>query len=289
MPHRLFVIISNRLRGPKYLSLADNDIDVLVIPEGLLSVEKEPADNTSLGDAWTIILKNTIVKRIRSHAEWEQSSVRIAGHVRTCFGAVQEQTWRRDRRFHEQEADLCEELGHSIDVQIWGFHHEPTLSHIWTVLRQVRKIWKDPNLELKANFLADLEGAFQRAQELFDNASRRDNKREKWETLSLAKHEIVGLFDPLRIRLETAREISREDLQRAEKIRAEVKESIELKLPRAQNLLGDCRGSVVGEQAIEWFGKASEQLKVKFDLSQFPEWLNQLDTYLHKLRNSVTE
>jgi hypothetical protein len=28
---------------------------------------------------------------------------------------------------------------------------------------------------------------------------------------------------------------------------------------------------------------------MEFDLAQFPEWLNQLDTYLHNLRNSVTE
>src|SRR5882724_9394614 len=128
MSHRLFIFISNRLREREYLSLSDDETDVLVIQEGLLSVKKEPPKRSPPFDPWETELKSIIAEKIRSYEHWKRSRIRVAGHLETCFGALPNMGWRKDRRFPEKEAPLGEEPGPEINIQIWGFHHEAELS-----------------------------------------------------------------------------------------------------------------------------------------------------------------
>jgi hypothetical protein len=286
MSHRLFIFISNRLlREKKYLSFPDDETDVLLIPEGLLSVRKEPAERKPPSDPWEPELKRIIADKIRSYEHWNRSQIRVAGHLMTCFGVLPDIKWRKDRRFPEKEKDLHQELGHEIDLQIWGFHHEPELSGIWTVIREVKAVLGDPREETKAEFFVALEKAFERSAVDFETRSSLEETREIWEVFSLVKHQIVGLFDPDRINLETARE---KDAAAARVIRDKVQASLEDKLAKAHKLLDQCEARVTREEGAKWLSHTRDKLNHPPDLLTFGDWLYQLDESLNNLRESVT-
>jgi hypothetical protein len=285
MSHRLFIFISNRLREQDYLSLSDDDTDVLVIPEGLLSVKKEPAKRLPPSDPWEADLKRIIADKIRSYEYWERSQIRIAGHLLTCFGVLPDINWRKDRRFPEKEKGLHQELGLEIDIQIWGFHHEPELSKIWTVMREIKTVLRDPREAAKEEFLVALEKAFERSVVDFEGLSSRQEAREIWEKFSLLKHDIIGMFDPARINLETARE---KDAAAARVMRDKVQASLSDKLTKAHNLLNQSEAMVTGEEGTKWLNRTRDKLNHPPDLMEFGDWLNQLDEFLNNLRKSVT-
>ena len=283
--HRLLIFVSDKLRSSEFLDLRSEETDVLIMGDGQLTVEKEPETT----DPWETELKEIVIKKIVSLENWEGAQVRIAGHLRSCFGADAQLDWERDQRFLEKEENLKRSLGTNLDVQIWGFHHEEGWSPIWRTVIQIIKVIEAKEETVKTGFLEALENVFQTGSLISYEDANREGTKRVWEKLSVAKHEIVGLFDPLRIRLETARDISAEDPGRAGEIRVEVQGSIDLKLKKARRLLEDLGADITCEEAAEWFRQISARLDAPPTLSAFAEWLNQLDDCLNKLRNAVTK
>jgi len=286
MTQKVFIFVSSALRGTRYLGLADDTIDVLILPQGRMIVEKEPS--SIMPDPWETELKRLVVERIKSHDEWKESIVRIAGHLKPCFGDLAIPGQPADQRFPEKEKGLIDELGHEIDIQIWGFHRDTKWSEIWSVASEVIHVVDNPSEAKQAAFLEALEEAFAKAAKTFENRPARDEEERLRDLFSVTRHEIIGMFDPLRIRLETASEINTKEPDRAGTIRASVDESIDAKLPGARRVLAGCARDVAAGEPEQWFKKASEQLGMRPSLSEFRSWLDALNDNLSKLRKSVT-
>lgn len=289
MSHRLFIFVSQTLRAD-YLNLGGDGVYVVSVPQGQLAVEQEPPQNDEPPvDPWETELKNRIASIILGYPQWQQARIRVAGHLKPCFGSLANLDWQRDQRFPEKEQGLQTELGLKIDLQIWGFHHKKEWSEIWTVARQIKEYFNNPSDQRKADFFVALEEAFERSTLALEARPTHTAERVRWEGLSVLRHEILGLFDPLRIRLETAREIKEDDPLRAREIGSSVEASLTLKIAKALKLLAQFEPRLIGSDAAEGLRRMRAQLGAQPDLSEFGDWLNQLDDSLNNLRNSVME
>jgi hypothetical protein len=277
MPAKLFIVISEDLRGLEYLRLPEGIIEVLAIPQGRLTVEKEPLHST---DPWERELKKVVLERIQTHDKWKESTVRIAGHLVPCFGSLA-RTGSRDQRFEKIEASLVDALGHPVNVQIWGFHHDDG-SEIWSVASRVKGFLGDPVKE--AEFLSQLDEAFLKAATSMHNSASAKEQEHISDRFSLARHEIFRMFGPLQMTLENAREMRDEDPGRARATEARVDALIDDALDAAIASWKKCASIVPSGELKQSFEDVLTQLqkRPKPNSLDFRAWFDRLYDQLKK-------
>ncbi len=289
MNRKLFVVISKTLRGGNFLCLDTDTFEVLVLPEGRITVEHEPPPPAFLNAPapWDAILKPIILERIQRQEDWQESVVRIAGHLWTCFGVADTD---RDQRFPAREKDLIETLGREIDLEVWGFHHETKWSKIWKVLFNLPEVLKQPS-EVQLRFIETLEDAFRQAANPEKEESTRDDELPKKESpvidpadrlrteqrFANARHDIMNLLGPIQVRLENARDRRTEGVDGADEIEASVNDVIDPTVTKALNRWKEC-GPMVGGENAKSFAEVITQLNTrpKPNSVEFRAWLNTL-------------
>jgi len=276
---KLFLFISNTL-AVEYLSLSDDEADILDDLQSKLTVKKEPVSEVT--DPWENELKSVVLERIRALESWESTSIRIAGHLRTCFGDLGDYGRYADQRFHDKERELQNELGCEIDIQIWGFHHEQEYSKLWKIVTTVIEIIKAKSEPQTIEFFTKLDEAF---GQHFEKREIREKSTRNWDRLSVLRHEIVGLFGPLKMRLETARE--NRDPIRSHEILTNIKPLIEVKLTRARELVTECSAGLGDVELQDRLREISAQLSELPEISKLNTWLEKLMDALDSLRDST--
>jgi len=277
MAHKLFILVSEDLR--EQLLLGDDIINVLVLPEGRMTAEKEPSDE-DVQELWERELKPLILARVRDNSDWKESTVRFAGHFRPCFGDMAHMG-RNDQRFPQIEQGLVDALGQAIDIQIWGFHHE-NWSEIWKVASQVKTFLGDPGKEIQ--FLLDLEQAFLKAATQNEKISPSLEQNRIEERFAIARHEIMGLFVPLQMRLENARDMKEDSPSEAHEIEASVNDSIGPLVKKAVRLWKKCAPMVPEGGPKKSFDAVVTQLEKQPNPNsvEFRAWLDTLYDCLSK-------
>ena len=105
-----------------------------------------------------------------------------------------------------------------------------------------------------------------------------------WEELSVTRHQIIGLFDPMRLRLESAQE---KDPVEAAAIRVSVESSLDSKREKAQSLLRRAQKFAPGEASVKCITELQTHLD-DIDLQRFTLWLRSLDDKLNHFRSTAT-
>ncbi len=245
--HTLFIIASDTLRAA-YLKERSNE-EILLAASTLVGLE-EPIDPVPWGED----LQTAILNRVKEFVKREGLRVRVAGHVSTCFGGAAE-TEQRDRPMPDKAAALKEAVGGGLDIQVWGFHHEPAWSCIWDVLSTIKNvIGPAATGEQKREFEARLLKAFEQSGEEDAAAVQADSDWDRHEHLSVIAHNIMGQLNPLQLKLDTAADSA----ARAEKsndpdYRARANEKAARLLSDVGNLRSDKR-----EKALELLDKAAD-------------------------------
>jgi hypothetical protein len=306
--HTLFIVVSDAFCVLAKLSgKIGNSIS---LPTSTLVGLREPPPITN--DRWGRSLQPPILVEIREAAKRPgraASSVRVAGHVKPCFGETpasreaSDEKRMRDRRFPDNEGELKKELGADLDVQVWGFHHDTGWSHIWKVLENVERIVEGGVTdEEMRGFESNLERAFVKAQEEAQASATADRDETRYEHLSAINHDILGLFIPLRFKLDNAAELDNAASERAFtadreaaaarslRLRTEVTAALPAKLEAAQAMLNEFAVVSAVVMKSEWWPKASQMLAAPPGVrrEEFWEWTVTLNTVLKNLLGTVT-
>lgn len=277
---QLIIVVSDTLRRRKYLNIEDPVRDVLVVGNRHLTVQQEFPNSK---DPWKAELLEAVLKRVRNREDWKSTELRIAAHASTCFGSDQIRQRMGDQRSLTEEKLIQQSLGEELDVQVWAFHHHPRLSELWAVVRLARTVINSDD-ETKLEFFQQLENTFQKLAAAAAEAAPLEEGQRIWEELSVIRHQIIGLFDPTRLRLESAREKGPAE---AAAIRASVESSFDAKREQAQSILKRAHRFAPGEASAKLIGDLKAHLD-KLDLQNFTSWLRSLDDKLNLFRATAT-
>ena len=277
---QLIIVVSNTLLRGDYLDIEAPEIDVLQVGDRYLTVQQEFPNSH---DPWNGELREAVLKRVRRMKHWESAELRIAAHASTCFGKDPVRSQMMDQRFPAEEKLIQQSLGAELDVQVWAFHHQPEISNLWDVMQHTPDIPSDDESS-KLNFFQQLENTFQKLSAAAAEAAPLEEAQKLWEELSVIRHQIIGLFDPTRLRLESAREKGPAE---AAAIRASVESSFDAKREQAQSLLKRAQRFAPGEASAKLIGDLKAHLD-KLDLQNFTSWLRSLDDKLNLFRATAT-
>jgi hypothetical protein len=216
-----------------------------------------------------------------------EHSVRIAAHLSGCFKEYEQSVFQV--RLHEPEKEM-KELSGVDDLEIWGFRHEIMHSPIWQVMSKILTALEGSKLH--GEVAEELGGELNKA---FVDALARD----KYEEITLFRHQILGLFVSSRLSLEVVAERGPEagesSLQR-------VRAALPAKTNQALHILED------GLMRLKDLHRAAPH---QLDLSRKPvvdvlndppdldaaatasenfnQWLSRLDGCLEKLRSALSD
>lgn len=277
---QLIIIVSDTLRKRKYLNIEEPAKDVLSVGDCHLRVQQEFPESK---DPWKTKLLEAVLRRVRDREDWRSTVLRIAAHASTCFGSDQIRQQMTDQRSLTEEKLIQQSLGEELDVQVWAFHHHPKKSELWAVVRDARNVINSDD-ETKLDFFQQLEDTFRKLSAAAAEAAPLEEAQRMWEELSVIRHQIIGLFDPTRLRLESAREKGPAE---AVAIKAGVESSLDAKREQAQSLLKRAHRFAPGEASA----KSISDLKAHLDsinLQNFTSWLRSLDDKLNLFRSKVT-
>lgn len=277
---QLIIVVSNVLRRWDYLNIQEAEKDVLWVGHRCLVVQQELPESR---DPWKGELREAILKRIRSLEDWKAVELRIAVHASTFFGKGPSPQQTKDRRFPAEEKLIQQSLDDDLDVQVWAFHHEPEISDLWAVVQKAPDLTASDETS-KLNFFQQLEDTFRRLSAAAAEAAPREEAQRIWEELSVIRHQIIGLFDPTRLRLESAREKGPAE---AAAIRASVESSFDAKREQAQSLLKRAQRFAPSDASTKLISDLKAHLD-KLDLQNFTSWLRSLDDKLNLFRSTAT-
>jgi hypothetical protein len=273
---KLFVVASNVLLGNDYLG--DKGNMPVRLGDVLLVAVKE--------EKWKQ-LEGSIVKVIK---HYQPDIIRVAGHLRPCFGEAAEEVSKWQIRFLKHEKGLKELLACDsksdnsvkLDIQVWGFHHDE-YSKIWNVLTTVKDYTGDEASDRqKVEFANYLLSVFE------DTVAQ-----NVYERISIVKHRVVHLFLPIKFRLQLLDELRAEgqhDEETVEKILQEISISLNDKLNEASNLLNalddiaSLRSNSAKKTVADILGGSTV-----LEAAKFTDWLCSLDTELNNLRENPTK
>ena len=277
---QLIIVVSDTLRRRKYLNIEEPERDVLQVEDRYFTVQQE---FPKLSDPWKGELLDAVLKRVRGMKDWKSAEVRVAAHATTCFGGHPIIPQMEDQRVPTGETLIQQGLGEDLDVQVWAFHHHPRHSHLWPVVKQAPTVISSDETG-KLNFFQQLEDTFRRLSAAAAEAAPREEAQRIWEELSVIRHQIIGLFDPTRLRLESAREKGPAE---AAAIRASVESSFDAKREQAQSLLKRAQRFAPSDASAKLISDLKAHLD-KLDLQNFTSWLRGLDDKLNLFRSTAT-
>lgn len=277
---QLIIVVSDKLRRGDYLDIKEAEKDVLRVGDRYFTVQQEFPTSS---DPWKSELREAILKRLRGLEDWKSVELRIAVHASTFFGKGPNPRQTKDRRFPAEEKLIQQSLDEDLDVQVWAFHHEPEISALWTVMQQLPDIPSDDDIS-KLDFFQQLENTFQKLAANAAEAAPLEEAQRIWEELSVIRHQIIGLFDPARLRLESAREKGPAE---AAAIKASVESSFDAKREQAQSLLKRAQRFAPGEASAKLISDLKTHLD-KLELQNFTSWLRSLDDKLNLFRSIAT-
>lgn len=277
---QLIIIVSDTLRRGEHLNIEEPERDVLSIGDRHLTVQQEFPKSD---EPWKGELLAAVLKRVRVMEDLKSLEVRIAAHASTCFGSDPIIHRMADQRFPEEERLIQQSLGEELDVQVWAFHHHKT-SELWAVVRQTRSVITSDDDTRKLGFFQQLEAAFQKLSAAAAEAAPLEEAQRMWEELSVIRHQIIGLFDPTRLRLEAAREKGPAE---AAAIRTSVESSFDAKREQAKSLLKRAQRFAPGEASAKHVSDLKAHLD-KINLQNFTSWLRSLDDKLNLFRSTAT-
>lgn len=278
---QLIIVVSDTLRRGEHLNFEDPEKDVLTVGDRHFTVQQEfPVS----GEPWKGQLLDAVLKRVRGMEDLKSLEVRIAAHASTCFGEHPVKNQMADQRFPEEEKLIQQSLGEELDLQVWAFHHNHRRSEIWAVVREARSVIASDDETCKLNFFQQLEATFQKLAATAAAAAPLEEAQRMWEELSVIRHQIIGVFDPMRLRLESAREKGPAE---AAIIKASVESSLDAKREQAQTVLKRAQRFAPGEASAKQISDLKAHLD-KINLQNFTAWLRRLDDKLNLFRSTAT-
>jgi hypothetical protein len=277
---QLIIVVSDILRRWDYLDITEPEKDVLQVGDRHFAVQQEFPKSS---DPWKDELREAILKYIRDMKDWKSVELRVAIHASTFYGSSPNPQQTRDQRFPREEKLIQQSLDEDLDVQVWAFHHDPEISDLWAVMQQAPDIPSDDDTR-KLNFFQQLDDTFRKLSAAAAEAAPIKEAQRMWEELSVIRHQIIGLFDPTRLRLESAREKGPAE---AAVIKAGVESSLDGKRGQAQSLLKRAQRFAPSEASAKCISDLKTHLD-KIDLQNFTSWLRSLDDKLNLFRSTVT-
>lgn len=277
---QLIIVVSDILRRWDYLDIKDAEKDALQVGDRYFIVQQEFPTSS---DPWKAELRDAILKRLHGFKDSKSVELRIAVHASTFFGRGPNPRQTKDRRFPAEEKLIQQSLDDDLDIQVWAFHHEPEISDLWTVMQRVPDIPSDDDTS-KLDFFQQLENTFRKLAGAAAEAAPVEEAQRMWEELSVIRHQIIGLFDPTRLRLESARE---KEPAEAAAIKASVESSLEAKREQAHSLLKRAQRFAPSEVCAKCISDLKAHLD-KVELQNFSAWLRSLDDKLNLFRSTAT-
>jgi len=277
---QLVIVVSDILRRWDYLNIQEAEKDVLWVGDRYFAVQQEFPKSS---DPWKTELREALLKRVRDMEDWQSVALRIAVHASTFFGSSPLPQQARDRRFPAKEKLIQQSLGEDLDVQVWAFHHEPEISDLWAVVQTAPDVNASDETS-KLNFFQQLENTFQKLAAAAADAAPLEEAQRTWEEISVIRHQIIGLFDPTRLRLESAREKGPVE---AAAIKTSVESSLDTKREQAQNLLKRAQRFAPGDASAKQISDLKAHLD-HIDPENFTSWLRSLDDKLNYFRSTAT-
>ena len=288
--HTLFIVASNEFLD-RFLD--DRRGEVIPLTTSTLIGLEEPVGKNPWGEK----LQKSILKKIEEHRSRPGLRVIVAGHISTCFG-MEGARQERDRPMPDKAEALKASAGGDLEVQVWGFHHETDWSRIWAALVNVHEvIGVAATDEQKRAFEERLLDAFKRSGVEDTAALQSDQNWESHERLSVIAHNIMGRFNPLRLKLEAAaaRAVaasatndpeSRETAnKKVERLRSDVNGLLSERLKSARALLNEAAGLTRGGENNECWKRAAAKLDKppSTDPEAFWKWMDELHDILKNL------
>jgi hypothetical protein len=296
--HTLFIVASDKFRQ---ICLDDVTNQCIDLKSSTLVALKEPPEMTN---PWASNLQRRILREIEGFVGRSNLRVRVAGHIGPCFGWRNEEpdapreSIMRDRPLPDKEAMLKSVFGAELNVQVWGFHNDERWSRIWRALTTARDAVNDAATDdEKRNFEHRLLKAFEESQIEDETAKEVDSRWARYEHLSVIGHDILGLFNPLRIKLDTAaerdaaaaksddRQYREKSSEKAHRLRAEVRQLLPEKTSRARALLDEAAGILHRGKDDDRWKRAVAKLEIPPVISRegLWEWVGEMGDILKDL------